>query len=592
MSTWPAPSILDPKTQAFPILTQAQIQRIVPIGKRRKVQAGEILFEPNDTNIPFFVLLSGAMEIVQPGLDIERNIVGHAAGEFTGEMAMITGARCLVRGRITEPGEVLEVAPDGLRSLVAKDAELGEIFMRAFILRRLALIREGYGNVILLGSRHCSGTLRLREFLGRNAYPYTYIDLDTDKDSQAILDRFDVKLSEVPVVICNARTVLKNPSVQELADCLGFNVSIDGSLVRDVIIVGAGPSGLAAAVYAASEGLDALVVEAESPGGQAGSSSKIENYLGFPTGVSGMELANRAIAQAQKFGAKMMIGHGVARLDCSKRPYEIVLDNNDRLAARSIVISTGAQYNKPQIADLKQFEGRGIYYGATYIEAQLCVGEDVVVVGGANSAGQAAVYLAQTARKVHMLVRRDGLAETMSRYLIQRITENPAIEFHPNTEITGMNGDGDGDGAPNRQLRRVTWRDKKTGQTSTHDIRHVFLMTGASPRTEWLRGCVALDEKGFILTGRDIPTAPNGSAAPQVSSPNISSPNVASPDVASPHVAHHTWTLPRPPQMFETSLPSVFAVGDVRSGNVKRVASAVGEGAIAIYMVHRALADH
>jgi len=589
MSTWPAPSILDPKTQAFPTLTEAQIHRICPIGKRRKVEAGEILFEPNDTNVPFFVLLSGAMEIVQPtvegGRDIERNIVRHTAGEFTGEMAMITGARCLVRGRITEAGEVIEVTPDGLRSLVAKDAELGEIFMRAFILRRLALISKGFGNVILLGSRHCSGTLRLREFLGRNAYPYTYIDLDTDKDSQAILDRFDVKLSEVPVVICNARTVLKNPTVQELADCLGFNVSIDGSQVRDVIIVGAGPSGLAAAVYAASEGLDALVVEAESPGGQAGSSSKIENYLGFPTGVSGMELANRAIAQAQKFGAKMMIGHGVVRLDCSKRPYEIVLDNNERLAARSVVISTGAQYNKPQIADLKQFEGSGIYYGATYIESQLCVGEDVVVVGGANSAGQAAVFLAQTAHKVHLLVRRDGLAETMSRYLIQRITENPAIELHPNTEIIAM--DGDSDGAPNRQLRRVTWRNKKTGETSTHDIRHVFLMTGASPRTEWLQGCVALDEKGFILTGRDIPTAHNGSSAPQVSPPEISAP-----EAASPHAAHLTWTLTRPPQMFETSLPSVFAVGDVRAGNVKRVASAVGEGAIAIYMVHRALAEH
>ncbi len=543
MSTWPAPSILDPKTQAFPTLTEAQIHRICPVGKRRKVETGEILFEPNDTNIPFFVLLSGAMEIVQPtvkgGRDIERYIVGHAAHEFTGEMSMITGARSLVRGRITEAGEVLEVPPDGLRSLVAKDAELGEIFMRAFILRRLALIREGYGNVIVLGSRHCSGTLRVREFLGRNAYPYTYIDLDTDRDSQAILDRFDVKLSEVPVVICNLRTVLKNPSVQELADCLGFNVSIDGSQVRDVIIVGAGPSGLAAAVYAASEGLDALVVEAESPGGQAGSSSKIENYLGFPTGVSGMELANRAIAQAQKFGAKMMIGHGVARLDCSKRPYEIVLDNNERIAARSIVISTGAQYNKPQIANLKEFEGRGIYYGATYIEAQLCVGEDVVVVGGANSAGQAAVYLAQTARKVHMLVRRGGLAETMSRYLIQRITENPAIELHSNTEITDM--DGDRNGGANRQLRSVTWRNKKTGEISTHDIRHLFLMTGASPRTEWLQGCVALDEKGFILTGRDIPTAHNGSATSQVSSALVSSP-----EIASPPAAYGLWSLNSP----------------------------------------------
>jgi thioredoxin reductase (NADPH) len=581
MSTWPAPSILDPQTQIFPNLTDAQIHRITPVGKRRKVAAGEILFEPNDTNIPFFVLLSGAMEIVQPGLDGERTIVNHAAGQFTGEMSMITGARCLVRGRITEDGEVLEVPADSLRSLLAKDAELGEIFMRAFILRRLALIRGDYGPLVLLGSRHSAGTLRLREFLGRNAYPYKYIDLDTDKDSQMLLDRFDVKLSEIPVVVCNTRrSVLKNPTVQELADRIGFNVAIDGSQVRDVIIVGAGPSGLAAAVYAASEGLDALVIEAESPGGQAGSSSKIENYLGFPTGVSGQELANRAITQAQKFGAKMMVGHGVVRLDCSKRPYEIVLDNNDRLAARSIVISTGAQYNKPQIANLKEFEGCGIYYGATWIESQFCVGDDVVVVGGANSAGQAAVFLAQTARKVHMLVRRDGLAETMSRYLIQRITENPHIEIHPNTEITAMERGDDG------QLGRVTWRNKKTGETSTHDICHVFLMTGASPRTEWLQGCVALDEKGFILTGRDIPQ--NGSADPQVSPADVAS-LAATPNHSG---SAHAWTLTRPPQMFETSLPSVFAVGDVRAGNVKRVASAVGEGAIAIYMVHRALAEH
>ncbi len=581
MSTWPAPSILDPRTQTFPSLTESQIGRIRPIAHLRKVTVGEILFEPNDTNVPFFVMLSGGLEIVQPGIDGELSIVKHnAAGEFTGEMAMITGARCLVRGRVSEGGEVLEVTPEGLRSLIARDAELSEIFMRAFILRRLALISKGFGNVVLLGSRYCPNTLRLREFLSRNAYPYTYVDLDTDKTSQTLLDRFEVKLAEIPVAICNTRTVLRNPTVQQLADCLGFNAAIDGSQVRDVLIVGAGPSGLAAAVYAASEGLDALVVEAESPGGQAGSSSKIENYLGFPTGVSGQELANRAITQAQKFGARMMIGHSVMRLDCSKRPYEIVLDNNDRLAARSIVISTGAQYNKPQIANLQEFEGRGIYYGATYIESQLCVGEDVVVVGGANSAGQAAVYLAQTARKVYMLVRRDSLAETMSRYLIQRITENPAIELHPNTEIVGFQSGANG------QLGSVTWCNKKTGETSTHGICHVFVMTGASPRTQWLQGCVALDEKGFILTGRDIPTPHNGSGAAHVS-PSDSAP----PEAVSAHAARNPWTLNRPPQMFETSLPSVFAVGDVRAGNVKRVASAVGEGAIAIYMVHRSLAE-
>ena len=563
MSTWPAPSALDASTQIFPTLTEAQISRIRPVAKLRKVQPGEILFEPNDTQVPFFVLLSGTMEIVQPYLDGERQIVNHGPREFTGEMAMISGGRCLVRGRITEAGEFLEVSPDGLRSLIAKDAELSEIFMRAFILRRVTLIREHLGNLILLGSRHSADTLRIREFLSRNAHPFQYIDLDTDKDSQMLLDRFQVKVSDVPVVICNTRgAAFRNPTNQQLADCLGFSANIDHDQVRDVIIVGAGPSGLAAAVYAASEGLDALVIETESPGGQAGSSSKIENYLGFPTGVSGQELASRALAQAQKFGAKMMIGHGVVRLDCSQRPYRIVLDNGSALSARAIIISTGAQYNKPQIANLPEFEGRGVYYGATFIEAQLCEGEDVAVVGGANSAGQAAVYLSQSARKVYMLVRRNSLAETMSRYLIQRISENPGIELHCNTEIVGMEGDG--------QLDRITWLNKTAGETSTRDICHVFVMTGASPRTNWLQGCVALDDKGFILTGRDLDAI-----------------NVASHGI-SPTA---TWPLSRAPQMLETSLPAVFAVGDVRSGNVKRVASAVGEGAIAVHLVHRVLAE-
>jgi thioredoxin reductase (NADPH) len=558
--TWPPTSALDGRTQAFPELTESQIARIRTIAKLRKVAPGDILFQPDDTNIPFFVLLSGAMEIIQPDPRGDRSVAKHGPGAFTGEITMISGQRCLVRGRVAEAGEFLEVASHDLRTLVARDAELSEILMRAFILRRLLLISHGLGNVILMGSRHSAHTLRVREFLTRNAHPYSYIDLDTDAAAQDFLDRFHVKLDEVPVVVCNGRTVLRNPTTQELADCLGFNASIDGSQVRDVIIVGAGPSGLAAAVYAASEGLDALVIETENPGGQAGSSSKIENYLGFPTGVSGQELAARALTQAQKFGAKMMIGHGVVKLDCDQRPYQVILDNGNRLPARAIIISTGAQYNKPQIDNLRKFEGQGIYYGATFIESQLCEDQDVVVVGGANSAGQAAVFLSQTARKVHMLVRRDGLAETMSRYLIQRITENPGIELHSNTEIVSLEGDG--------QLQRVTWVDKKTGEKSTHDVCHVFMMTGASPRTEWLQGCVALDKKGFILTGRDLEDA-SSSAASALSS----------------------WPLSRGPLMLETSLPGVFAVGDVRSGNVKRVASAVGEGAIAVNLVHRALAE-
>src|SRR6266436_4441973 len=554
----PIPSVLDARTQAFPVLTAAQISRIRSVSQLREVKKGEILFEPDDTNVPFFVLLSGSMEIVQPDLTGERPIATHGPGGFTGEMTMISGRRSLARGRVTESGQFLELSPDGLRSLVAKDAELSEIFMRAFILRRLELIRTGQGNVILMGSRHSANALRLREFLTRNEHPYTYIDLDTDKTSQELLDRFSVTLDEIPVVICSARSVLRNPSIQELAECLGLNSAIDESQVRDLIIVGAGPSGLAAAVYAASEGLDALVIETATPGGQAGSSSKIENYLGFPTGISGQELAARAIAQSEKFGAKMMVAHNVARLDCERRPYKVVLDNGNRIAARAVVIATGAQYNKPRIANLDQFEGQGIYYGATYMEAQLCEQEEIIVVGGGNSAGQAAVFLSQTARKVYMLVRSGELSDTMSRYLIQRIEQNPAIELHYRTEIVGLQGD--------RQLERGSWLNRTSGEISTHEIRHLFMMTGASPRTEWLRGCVALDDKGFILTGRDL-------------------------EVATDVAQTSTCPLIRAPQMLETSLPGVFAVGDVRSGNVKRVASAVGEGAIAVHLVHGALAE-
>lgn len=555
MASVPVPSALDARTQSFPVLTEQQIQRIRALAKVRRVEKGEILFEPGDTNMSFFVLLSGSMEIVQPGLSGEQPVAQHEAGEFTGEVTMISGRRNLVRGRVTSPGEFLELSSDGLRSLIAKDAELSEVFMRAFILRRLELIKRNQGAIILLGSRHCSNTLRLREFLTRNGQPYTYVDLDKDKGAQELLDRFEVKIEEVPVVICAGGNVMRNPSIQKLADCIGFNLNIDETQIRDLIIVGAGPSGLAAAVYAASEGLDVLVIETISPGGQAGSSSKIENYLGFPTGISGQELAGRATTQAQKFGAKMMVAHDVVKLDCAKRPYKVVLDNGNELAARTIVIATGAQYNKLGLPNLEKFEGQGIYYGATYMEAQLCEQEDIIVVGGGNSAGQAAVYMSQTARKVHMLVRSGELSDTMSRYLIRRIEENPAIELHYHTEIVALDG--------GMHLERVTWRDKKTGETSVHDIRHLFIMAGASPRTGWLQNCLALDDKGFILTGRDLDTLRNG----------------------------HRWTLERPPLMLETSLPGVFAVGDVRSGNVKRVASAVGEGAIAIHLVHRALAE-
>jgi thioredoxin reductase (NADPH) len=468
---------------------------------------------------------------------------------------MLSRQGALVRGRITESGELLEVTPEAFRELVAKDAELSEILLRAFILRRIELIQHGFGNVIVLGSRHSGGTLEIREFLTRNGYPHTYVDLDLDQGAQELLDRFQVLASEIPVVVCNARSVLRHPSIFELANCLGFNIKVDTKHIRDVVIAGAGPAGLAAAVYAASEGLDVLVVETRAPGGQAGSSSRIENYLGFPTGISGQELAGRAAAQALKFGADLMIARSAMRLNRDRRPYELQLDSGEAVSTRCVVIATGAQYNKLQLANLEQFDGNGVYYGATHMESQLCGGEDVAVVGGANSAGQAAVFLAQTAPTVHMLIRSGELKSTMSRYLIQRIVENPRIQLHLHTEVVSLQGDG--------HLESVNWRDKQSGQIVTVPVRHLFVMTGASPRTEWLSGCVALDQRGFILTGHEL-QAGDGKVQ---------------------------WPLKRTPYMLETSLPGVFAAGDVRSGNVKRVASAVGEGAISISMVHQALAD-
>ena len=556
MSTQPPTSAFDAATQAFPVLTSPQIERLRPYGKLRQVHAGEILFQPGDTDLPFFVLLSGSLDIVQSDVGGERLIVSYTAGQFTGEISILSGQSSMARGRVTQDGEFLELTSDGLRSLIGKDAELSEILMRAFILRRMKLVAGGMGNAILMGSRHSAATLRLREFLNHNTYPYTYVDLDTDQSAQALLDRFQVKVDEIPVVICDVRYVLRNPSIQQLASCLGLNAAVDGSKVQDVIIVGAGPSGLAAAVYAASEGLDALVIETSAPGGQAGSSSKIENYLGFPTGISGEELARRALAQAIKFGARFMVAHSALRLDCKSRPYAIVLDDGNVLRTRTILIATGAQYNGPGLPNLSRFEGLGVYYSATFMESQLCDKEDVIVVGGGNSAGQAAVFLSQTARKVYMLIRSGKLTDTMSRYLIQRIEQNPAIELHFHTEITALEG--------MTRLEQVTWRDKRADETATRDIHHVFLMTGAAPRTDWLQNCVALDKKGFIPTGRDLDEET---------------------------LKTWGWPLSRLPQMLETTLPGVFAVGDVRSGNVKRVASAVGEGSVSVHMVHRALTE-
>jgi thioredoxin reductase (NADPH) len=543
------------REQLFPKLHDAQVERVAAVGRKRQVEKDTVLINQGDANVPFFVVISGRLDIVQPTDQGELTIVQHHSGEFTGEMNMLTGRRSLVSARMGEAGEVIELSRDAMQQLVQTDVNLSQVLMTAFIMRRLELVAQHAGDVVLIGSPHCSGTLRIKEFLTRNGHPYTYLDLDKDDGVQEMLDRFNVRIAEIPVLICRGKTVLKNPSNQQVADCLGLNPKIDETLIRDVIVVGAGPAGLAAAVYAASEGLDVLMIETTAPGGQAGSSSKIENYLGFPTGISGQNLAGRAYAQAQKFGAKMIIARSAKKLS-GTRPYKIEIDDGHFVAGRTVVIATGAQYRKLPLENLGGFEGMGIYFGATFIEAQLCDKEELIVVGGGNSAGQAAVFLSDTAKHVHMLVRSNGLADSMSRYLIRRIEDSPKITLHTCTEITSLEGA--------THLERVVWRNKNTGAAETHDIRHIFMMTGAAPNTQWLDGCVALDEKGFVRTGSDL---------------------------TEEDLRTSGWPLARHPFLLETSRPGVLAVGDVRSGNVKRVASAVGEGSISIHLAHKALAE-
>ena len=538
-----------------PILTAPQIERIRVFAKPRQVTAGEVLYDPNDDTPPVFIVISGQIKILAIGGGEERTVTTYGVGQFSGELLMISGRRSIYRCQTTEPGTLLELSARDLRTLIGKDAELSDVFMKAFLARRLSLRDTGSGNVVVLGSRYSANTLAIREFLTRDGHPFSYFDLDSDPMTQELLERFGVCTDDIPVVICNNVQVLRNPSAREVAECLGFNSDIDDSQVRDLLIVGAGPAGLAAAVYAASEGLDVLVVEKAAPGGQAGSSSKIENYLGFPTGLSGHELADRAIAQSEKFGAQIMVARTVKRLNCDQRPYSVTLDDGQEVPARSIVLATGAQYNKPSLPNLDVYTGKGIYYNATFMEAQLCAGEQVVVIGGGNSAGQAAVFLSQNTAGVLMLVRSGSLVDTMSRYLIQRIEENPLIEVHYSSELTKLEGDG--------HLERISWIDKKSGEISAPFIRHVFVMAGASPKTAWLSECLSLDSKGFVLTGRDL-------------------------EAVTPPIP---WPLSRPPYMLETSLPGVFVVGDARSGNVERVASAVGEGSIVLALVHQALAE-
>jgi thioredoxin reductase (NADPH) len=400
-----------------------------------------VLIEAGDRDVPFFLVTAGQLEVVRPSGGDRAVITTHGPGQFTGEVNMLSGRRGLVRVGVTEPGEVIVLDRGRLLALVQTDSELGEIILRAFILRRVELIARGISDVVVVGSIHCAGTLRVREFLARNGYPYAYIDLDRDAGVQELLDQFHVNADDVPILICRGEVVLRHPTNAQIADCLGFNEAIEPGQLRDLVIVGAGPAGLAAAVYGASEGLNVLVLESSAPGGQAGSSSRIENYLGFPTGISGQDLAGRAYTQAQKFGAQLMAATGALGLDCTRKPYALEIGARPRVPARAVIIATGAEYRKLLLPDLARFEGAGVYYAATFMEAQLCAGEEVIVVGGGNSAGQAAVFLAETAARVRLVVRASGLAATMSRYLVRRIEDHPGIALRTETEAVAVGGD-------------------------------------------------------------------------------------------------------------------------------------------------------
>ena len=533
------------KAQTFPQLSPDMAARVTQFGTEERLPAGTLIFERGQRSVDFYLVLEGSIEISDVDESGQPNVFAvHGEREFTGELDLFNDRQILVTGRSGVDSRVVRVRRSDFRRMVSAEPDIGEIIMRAFILRRVGLIRHSQGGVVLIGPRRGADTLRLQRFLTRNGYPHRLLDTEADPGAEGFLECFEIRREHLPVVINVDEQVLRNPSNSFLADALGLTERIDPDHVHDVAVVGAGPAGLAAAVYAASEGLDTIIIEAVAPGGQAGTSSKIENYLGFPTGISGEALAGRAQVQAQKFGARIALSREVVGLDCDDTPFRLRLAGGLSLKARSIVIATGARYRTLDVADYERFEGQGIHYAATGMEAQLCLGEEVVVVGGGNSAGQAAVFLARNAAHVHVLVRSAGLASTMSDYLVQRIEASAKITLHAHSEITALEGED--------TLRAVTWTDRKSGKAITRPIRNIFVMIGASPNTEWAAGCLARDAKGFIVTGADE----TGRA--------LSSP-------------------------FATSQPGVYAVGDVRAGSVKRVAASVGEGSVVVQALHRYL---
>lgn len=530
------------EAQTFPRLTPEMAARIALYGTEEGLPQGTLVFERGQRGVDLLFVLDGSIEIFDTDEHGRHHVLTtHGMRQFTGEMDLFNDRRILVSGRAGADSRVVRIKRPDFRRLVSTEPDIGEIMMRAFILRRVGFIQHAQGGVVLIGQGHGGDTLRLQRFMTRNGYPHRLLDTAVDTDADGLIDGFQITPDQLPVVIAPGEQLLRNPSNAELADILGLTETLDPAKIYDVAVVGAGPAGLAAAVYAASEGLSTIVIESMAPGGQAGTSSKIENYLGFPTGISGQALAGRAQAQAQKFGARLAISRAVVSLDCGGAPYKLQLDDGRSLPARAVVIATGARYRKLDVADYERFEGQGIHYAATGMEAQLCTGEEVIVVGGGNSAGQAAVFLSRTVAHVHVLVRAPGLAATMSDYLVQRIASSPRITLHAVTEITALAGD--------EYLREVTWTHRDTGASETRRVSNVFVMIGAEPNSEWLGGCLDLDAKGFVQTGRDTDGKALGSA-------------------------------------FATTRAGIYAVGDVRSGSVKRVASGVGEGSVVGQAIH------
>lgn len=535
--------------QTFPKLTDTEIERMRRFGEIHRYKDGERLFETGKVGPGMFVILSGHVAITQrDGMGHVTPVIDQGPGQFLAEVGQLSGRHALVDGTAEGDVETLLIPSQSLRALLVAEADLGERIMRALILRRVSLIQGGVGGPVLIGSPLLGGVVRLQGFLSRNGNPYHVLDPATDKDAADLIARYSPSPADLPLVVCPDGSVLRNPSETELAYAMGMIGGAVTDKLYDVAIVGGGPAGLATAVYAASEGLSVAVVDARHFGGQAGASARIENYLGFPTGISGQALAGRAYNQAQKFGADMMIPVEAKSLDCSKNDgaFGLATECGHLLRAKSVVVASGARYRRPDIQNLDDFEGRGVWYWASPIEGRLCAQQDVILVGGGNSAGQAAVFLSGHASKVRMMIRSGGLADSMSRYLIDRIMATPNIELMIHTEIAGLEGSDGG-------LERVRWRNRRTGVEDAGDIRNVFLFVGAEPATGWLADCgVTLDRTGFVLTGAQCG---------------------------------------RPVSALETSVPGVFAVGDVRAGSVKRVGGAIGEGAQVVAALHGFLGD-